>query len=428
MIGCLESEKNEVKSHSCPQGISSKYSFNGSISKEVLNNYLSRAIVQGELCHIEDDAEFYENIRMLRNIGAKFIRRVAFVWTPLRPEEEHFAIVKKRAEQAFQIDPEFLLQASIYEAIFHSSNELTNYGLDQIPIPAYVFEEFGLPVENRNFDYYAMLYDENKLTDKDYLYHDHWVKGASVPDLASIETQMYFYYRATRYIDVGCESIHMGQIQLMNDNDPENKIVYELFDRIRKYAHKNARRHFVILDSHVPAAHGSGKPHGIINKKGELLFDFHSFPLRPKEICTKPYHAILEVGHHDAIYQNSMGGITPSGWKCDALPYLVEFDNSDVSNPGVCGGEEWWWPWGWDETCWFAHCSNEYRNQWLKYAYNWIKKTDPGVGHMAMPGYITIAPDPIGDKWHYRLNMKSEACPKGFGQELTVKQIWQSDN
>lgn len=422
--GCCE--KSACISHKSAiehNEVSSSYDFDGTITEPVLRNYLSRAITQGELCHITDDAEFYENIRMIRNIGAKFIGRAAFVWTPLVPEQEHFKIVSKRAQQALQIDPEFMLQCCIFEAVFHSSNELSDYGLDQIPIPEYVFREYGLPVEERNFDYNAMLYDKNKLTDRDYLYHDHWVRGGSVPDFASIETQMYFYYRATRYIDAGFESIHMGQVQLMNDNDPENDVLYNLFGRIRNYARKHARRHFVLFDAHVPAAHGSGEPHGIINEKGELLFDFHSFPLRPKEICSQPYHTFLEVGFHDAIYQNSMGGITPSGWECEALPYMVEFDNSDVSNPGVCGGEEWWWPWGWDEIGWFAHCSEGYRNRWLEYAYHWLEDNAPN-GYLRVPGYITIAPDPIGEIWVYRLNTPSEACPHGFGQETTVKKLW----
>jgi hypothetical protein len=101
----------------------------------------------------------------------------------------------------------------------------------------------------------------------------------------------------------------------------------------------------------------------------------------------------------------------------------VELDNSGASNPGVCGGSEWWWPWGWDETCWFAHCSEAYRNRWLEYAHGWLRENAPS-GYLRVPGYITIAPDPIGDVWVYRLNMKSEACPTGFGQEETIRQLW----
>jgi hypothetical protein len=422
--GCYQDRSDfQNTEESIPTGISSAYSFNGRIPESVLHRYLSRAITQGELCQTPADADFYENIRMLRHIGAKFIGRAAFVWTPLVPDEQHFELVAKRARQAHQIDPEFLLQCCLFEAVFHSSNELSPYGVDQIPIPAEVFQAFGLPAEKRHFDYTAMLYGPDKQTDKGYDYHDHWVQGGSVPDIASLETQLYFYYRATRYIDAGFESIHVGQIQLMNDNDPHNHVLFELFAKIRAYARQKARRNFVLLDAHVPAAHGSGEPHGILNDRGELLFDFHSFPTRPREICGQPYHTVLEVGFHDAIYQNSSGGITPSGWKCEALPYLVELDNSGASNPGVCGGSEWWWPWGRDEISWFAHCSPDYRNNWLRDAHQWVRENDP-AGHLQMPGMTTIAADPIGDIYHYRANMQSPACPTGFGQEETIKQLW----
>ncbi len=404
--------------------ISEKYCFNGSISEEVLRNYLSRAITQGDLCHSVDDAQFYEDIRMLRNIGAKFIGRAAFIWTPLKDNDEHYKIVRKRAKQAHQIDPEFLLQCCLFEAVFHSSNELTDFGVDTVKIPRYVFEEFNIDYEDRNFDYNKMLYDENKLEDSDYLFHDHWVKGGSVPDMASIETQMYFFYQAVEYIDAGFESIHLGQIMLMNDNDPDNAITFSLLNRIRRYAQKNARRNFVMFDAHVPAGFGvSEEPHGIVDENGVLMFDFHSFPTRAKEICGQPFHTILEVGHYDAIYNNSMGGITPSGWKCDSLPYLVELDNSGAANPGICGGKEWWWPWGRDEISWFAHCDTQYRNRWLRYAHSWVRKTDP-QGYLQMPGSTTIASDPIGDIYVYKTNMQSEDCPNGFGQEETIKQIW----
>jgi hypothetical protein len=389
--------------------VSRKYDFEGGISKEVLVNYLSRAITQGEFCHEADDAVFNENLRMLKNIGAKFIGRAAFVWTPAMTDDKHFEIVTARAKQAHNADPEFVLQCCIFEAVFKSDNELTDFGVDQIRIPEFVFKEFNLPVQVRNFSYEAMLYKEGR-------YKDHWVKGASVPDVSKIETQMYFFYRAARYIDAGFEGIHLGQVALMNANDPGNKIWFELTDRIREYARKNGRRKFVMLDAHVPTG-------GYLSDDGRLLLDFHSFPQRPKEICETPYHAELEIGFHDAIFKRSKGGITPSGWKCGSLPYLIELDNSGASNPGVCGGEEWWWPWGWDEITWFAHCDEDYRNYWLEYVVNWLKENDP-VGHLQMPGSTTIAADPIGDIWMYRINTKSEACPTGFSQEETVKRLW----
>ena len=54
------------------------------------------------------------------------------------------------------------------------------------------------------------------------------------------------------------------------------------------YAAKNAHRHMLICDSHVPS--------GGLLRDGKLLMDFHSFPLRIKEIPGKPEEAELKVG------------------------------------------------------------------------------------------------------------------------------------
>ena len=99
---------------------------------------------------------------------------------------------------------------------------------------------------------------------------------------------------------------------------------------------------------------------------GNLLMDFHSFPLRIMEVPDKPQEAILKVGFSDGIYGRSKGGMTFSGWKCEHLPYLVEIDNWGVSKqPGQAkaGGI---WIWGYDEITWFAHQSQQYRSNWLQ--------------------------------------------------------------
>ena len=116
----------------------------------------------------------------------------------------------------------------------------------------------------------------------------------------------------------------------------------------------------VICDSHVPS--------GGLVRDGRLLMDFHSFPLRIKEVPDRPQEAILQVGFSDSIYGRSKGGLTVSGWKCEHLPYLVEIDNWGASgHPGQArqGGI---WVWGYDEITWFAHQPGGYRADWLGYA------------------------------------------------------------
>jgi hypothetical protein len=168
---------------------------------------------------------------------------------------------------------------------------------------------------------------------------------------------------------------------------------------------------------------------------GKLLLDFHSFPLRPKEVADSPGKAILAVGYSDGLYGRSNGGIAPSGWKCDHLPYLVEFDNfggtrapgqsSQAKGPSI-------FTWGYDEVTWFARQPESYRNKWLHYAWDWLKEHDSN-GFLEMPGgrMLTNGPDnPDGGprlNWYFA-NRKSSENPGGFSQEDTIKAIWLGDS
>lgn len=186
--------------------------------------------------------------------------------------------------------------------------------------------------------------------------------------------------------------------------------------KIRDYAKVHARRHYILLDGHTPKG-------GFI-KDGTSLLDFNSFPLRIKEVVDKPMEGILEVGYSDAIYQRSMGAVSPSGWKADSLPYLVEFDNFGVSrNPGVANLEDHFC-WGYDDITWFAMQDEAARNRWLSYAFDWLRENDPN-GHLQMC-VIRMIYGPQAEKSlrSYFANTRSEACPVGYSQEETIKAIW----
>jgi len=234
---------------------------------------------------------------------------------------------------------------------------------------------------------------------------------------------MYFYYRAARYIDAGYEAIHWGQAMLVGQDDAPSGYTdwFSLLDKVRAYAKENARRGTVFNDAHVI--------YGMKSLDGRLLMDSHAFPQRVEDICGQPYEVRLVVGHHDAIYTKSMGGITPSGWECESLPYLVEFDNSGADDVHTCDNPSWYWPWGWDEATWFSRNTPEYREAYLRYAVKWIEENDP-AGNLQMPGSISIAADPIPlegtDRfiWLYRLNNPSPLMPHAFGQEKVVKELW----
>jgi len=131
------------------------------------------------------------------------------------------------------------------------------------------------------------------------------------------------------------------------------------------------------------------------------------------------------VGYTDAIYGRSRGGITPSGWRCEHLPYLVEFDNYGRSRkPGEAGVGKFW-VWGWDEITWFSQQPENYRNEWLRYACRWVRDHD-SEGYVQMPGMRCLAGAASGKRW-YDVNQPSGATPNGFGQEEAIRTIWALD-
>ncbi|MHC4252750.1 MAG: exo-alpha-sialidase, partial [Planctomycetota bacterium] len=379
------------------------YDFDGSMPRAVLESYLSRAVTHAGLCGSSSDpttATLDDDIRMLTSIGAKFVGRSAFAWHLPPDEDAHFARVKAAAARVHAADPDIILQACVFEIVS------TDVG--RIRVPAWAFEELGLPAEERRFDYGAMLYADGKR-------HDHWRKGASVPDMSRPETRLWFYYRARRYIDCGIEAIHFGQVMIMDDNDPGHRHWLDMLGRVRAYARRKARRRFVLCDAHT---------HGEV-EDGRLLFDFHSFPMRIREVKGKPQEAHLTAEGAGDIFGRSKGGVTPSGWSCRSAPYLAEFDNYGYSGRGgeSVGGI---WVWGYDEISWFAHQSEAFRNRWLRYARGWVKEHAPG-GHLQMPTRRILAAPVGGNVWMFQGNTRSEACPNGFGVEETIRDIWRRD-
>ena len=372
------------------------YTFDRTIPRAVLENYLQRSISMEGLLNGRGDLN--DNIRMLKSTGAKFVGRALCLWGGEGNLLKNFERARGQIPKLHAADPGMILQACIFEIVTPQ--------VDQVPVPELAFTALGLPIEKRNFRYADIIYANGT-------FKNHWGNG-SVPDVSRMETKLWFYYLAASYIDMGVEAIHFGQVELMNHNDPQLEHYAQVLTLIRDYANKHARRHILLCDAHVP--------HGGFLRDGKLLMDFHSFPLRVKEVPEKPMEAILQVGHTDALFLRSKGGVTPSGWTCEHLPYLVELDNYGVSGqPGKAkaGG---FWVWGYDEISWFAHQTKEYRAQWLRYAWDFVAKTDPN-GHLEMPGSRTMTSPLNGKRWYYA-NVPSKQVPDGLGDEEAIKEIW----
>jgi hypothetical protein len=376
------------------------YNFNGTISRDVLGNYLSRAICMEDMMIGRGD--FQDNIRMLGDVGAKYIARSIALWDGEAKLLDNLARARQLVPRALAGDRDRILEACIFEIVTTE--------VEQVPIPDWAFIALGMPVEKRNFRYDAILYPPGQRNRS-------WGPNTGIPDVSQPETQLWFYFLAASYIDLGFEGIHWGQVEIMDLNDSHLDHYARVFSLVRDYAKRHARRGMVLCNAHVPSD-------GLV-RDGVLLLDFHALPLRVKEVPVHPQQGVLEVGYLDSIYQRSRGGRTYSGWECAHLPYLVELDNYDVSSHPGEPGQGWFWVWGYDEISWFANQSKEFRSQWLRYAWEWVKKTDPD-GYVEMPGARVVTPPVNHSSWYFA-NRQSPAVPDGFDDEGTIRAIWKSD-
>ncbi|MBQ4153441.1 MAG: hypothetical protein IJD11_03700, partial [Oscillospiraceae bacterium] len=449
------------------------FTFNGTMSKEVLRSYCSRAVSHAGLCIESMDINpiFEEDLRMLTNIGAKYIGRAAYYsWAgnlTTAQIEEHFRVAKERATRAHQVDPEMILQAGVFEIAYRGA-------VESCKIPAHVFEAFGQKVENRNFRFESIVFPKGT---KD-------VKGTNtgigcwgtgddggVPDITQLETKMYFYYQICRYIDAGYEAFHMGQAEKMMLYRGNGYAYHwkELLDKARAYAKTHARRGIVLFDYHDD-----------IGSKGimvgdELVFDIVGAGIVPNETGMQDAAFTCEITHYSDCWLSwigrSGGGKHPLGFDIDECFTILEFDNyGGNGNPGVPTYDAFY-NWGFDDVTWFATQPEWYRNLFLlecdAYLSNSQKCLDseekqqyflqPSCKRVITPGeelypLIDYTPGKNASKTFienyiksenmdyyydketntytlsvrkdYRANRQSDACPNGFNQEDTIKQIF----
>ena len=409
----------DAKNHPANKGLN--FSFSGSISKEVLCNYLSRSVIYSDEGRDGYGLTGDETARFILYTGAKYIGRASTIWSPSADDVNTIAARKKELAAVHTLDPDVIFEACIFECVNKSS-------INGIPIPSWVFTAFGKKPENRNFRYEDMVFADGR-------YKDLWGADSSVPDMTREETQMLFYYRACLFIDAGYEGLHMGQVHLIGTNDSSTgwKSWTKVLNMIRDYAKAHARRKFVLINAHT---------HGITGSDGLLMCDFHAYPLRlaapdnsvahiPTE--NDPQRVVFQLGFSDSIYGRSLGGKTHSGWFCDRLPYFVEPDNGwtgeytatiDTPYPKDLS------IWGMDDISWFANQPQSYRQEFLHYGYNFLKSLGEG-GYLEMPGrrccHLRSAVNPKSFSAGYYAANSSLFYDKGSDDEKILRDIWTAD-
>jgi hypothetical protein len=116
------------------------YEFQGRIFRPVLENYLSRSITTLDLLAGKGDVD--DNIRMLRNMGAKFAGRSIYLWGGEGQLPQKLAAARQNAPKIHAADPDMILQACVFEIV---SREV-----EQLPVPDRAFKAFGLSLAIRH--------------------------------------------------------------------------------------------------------------------------------------------------------------------------------------------------------------------------------------------------------------------------------------
>lgn len=401
-----------------------------------------------------DPAALTQDINMFASLNARFIGRVAGLW-----ESEDWVnagyfnmlpglVSQINAAYAAQNQPAPVLQAAIFEIATSAIGP---------QIPQYVYDAFATDLNLnvadykneasvfRNFQVSRMHYNTalfgpgTNRSDVQVMFENNPTKW--VPDISQPETQMWYYYLATRYIDSGFRGLHFGNVNIIDENDPSHTALWRVLKKVRDYATLHST--FVLCDAHVGPnfyPYVSQSPKSL---DPQLLFDFHASPLRIQTDASKPWpnyqngggallKKAVDGGTCDPLYgQSPAGGLTPLGWTTTYLPYLVEFDNylssnTTIGNPGPSSCNAW----GWDEITWYALQSEYYRNQWLKYAYYNVKCMDPKAnlqiqGVRGISGPVSI---------FYRASNGSTAFdpahPKTYrhyNQQDMIKRLWDGE-
>ena len=375
---------------SCSRTTVKDYHFDGKPSEEVLCNYLDRAItMMGLLTDSYPDKD--ADIDFIVETGTKFVGRAVCIWGGESSfnNKEWLANAKDYASKVHEAAPDVVLQGCCFEYMTR--------GVESLTIPAWAFESLGLPAEQRNFDMEAMLYPDGSFV-------GHWDDGNSVPDIRQTETQLWYSFLIGHFVEMGCEAVHMGQTMLVGAQDKGWKAYDEFLSKMHAYYDPKARRHYVMYDAHAGEE-------GMFTPDGRSVLDYNAFPMRIEETPENGYlTARLRSGFTDAMY-----GTYPH-------PYLVEFDNygmsdhpgepSDRSNPDLPFWEQIY-VWGYDEITWLYMLPEQQRQDWLRYAFHWVKENDPWC-HIQMPGTRGKA----------RAIAPTENVPDGMNLTETIKELW----
>jgi hypothetical protein len=322
---------------------------------------------------------FQDMLRMIDNIRPKMVSTAITQWfVNWWDWNTHMTRCSVSVASIKAIDNDIVIQGAPNEFIHRDM--VANWN-----IPQYVLTEFNVSNHGLHFNVYDMAYTDY-MTNSSHNYFDYGFHGnpaepnAIVPDITRLESQMWYFYMATQFIDFGCESISFSNIKATSQSAGANLAWQNVIQRIRNYADNRSDIRFLLVTAQVDASMTN-----MIKVGNDLLLDFDTAPLRPLEDLTNLNTswgggAIVTESNCSQLFNNTFGGKNPSGWECVHNPGQVFLDNFGSSFNGIgTVSSLCWLPYHFDDISWYGVQDETYRNNWINYAYNKTKCIDPNL-------------------------------------------------
>lgn len=334
------------------------------LTSDLIDRYLSRAI-----SHFLPWGKPARSRRFLENTGTKYIHWSHLLWGQSPPE---WKTLCSEIDSVHGTDwgADVVYEAGVMECVYRSQ-------VDSVRIPDWLYkcmDDLGInktrkpgPKGERYFSYENMF--DRTADDWPPQNIGRWdrdekgVDRGSVPDITMVETQLWYAYLITEYIDAGFEGIFFGQIGLTGARDTGNECTWELCQFAKRIAAARAYRHAVFLSTH----------HYCVPYKGQLspdsptIFTHMTWPSRMFYSSNHDFGMecglnATEDGQHRTRGEFQMLLKPPTD-----LPILIEIDNyGPVAKDSSIAAD----PEGDDEITAYMKKPHSAREGFLRYYYH----------------------------------------------------------
>jgi hypothetical protein len=385
-----------------------RFSAQSDLTSDLVDRYLCRAI-----SHFLPWSNPLRSRDFLQDTGTKYIHWSHLLWGQPPPDWKTLC-AETDAVHGSDWGSDVVYEAGVMEAIYRSQ-------IDGAAIPDWLFqcmEDLGINKTRKpgpngpHFFSYENMFDRGaERWPKDNI--GRWSRDkdgkdqGSVPDLTMVETQLWFAYLITEYIDAGFEGIFFGQYDLVGSRDTGSECLWELTQFTKRLAAERGYRHAVFLSTH----------HYCVAYKGQLspdsptIFTHMTWPSRMFYSSKHEFgmetglNATVDGQHRTAAELNMVIKKPPFD-----LPVLIEIDNYGPSAPGsplACNSE------GDDEITAYKKKPHSARVGFLKY---YCREFQTYTNKRGKSGRVHLAPS--GERMGYMPYREQD------GEEETIKELF----